>query len=829
MSILNHNLLDLPVKEILPQLKAVLAAHGGSVLTAPPGSGKTTLVPLALLNEPWLKGRRILLLEPRRMAARAASWRMSDLLGEPVGQTVGHHMRLERRFGRDTRIVVLTEGLLARRLLDDPELSDVGLIIFDEFHERSLHADFGLALALDVQRGLRSDLRLLIMSATLEAEPVARYLGEGSPVISAEGRQYPVETRFAPRPKTERLAASTVAIVKRVLAEQSGSLLAFLPGEGEIRAAADMLAAESMSGVDLIPLYAALPKGEQEAALRPSPPARRKVVLATSIAESSLTIDGIAAVVDSGWARVSRFSPATGMSRLETVRITRDRADQRRGRAGRLGPGVCYRIWSEEEDARLDPALPPEIITADLTPIVLQTADWGCTTSDALSWLTPPPVVAWSQAVALLQELEALDAQGGVTAHGRQMARLGTHPRLAHAMISAAETGDAETIETACLLAAVLAEGGSRGSRYSSNISHLIGEVETPRGGLAPGVRRRIQDLANAWRRSLPDRSVKRGSGKGVSIGVLLAWAYPDRIGVRRKLADDEGRYLLSGGRGAKLRPNDPLAVNDWVCVAEVDDADADATIRLAAPITRNEIEANFSAIIQTRSDLQWDARAQRVEAVSREILGQIVLRERPLKDPDPEVVLTCLCEGIRQEGIERLGWTPAVRNLQARVQTIVAVLPEEGIPDCSDRVLAEELETWLGPWLYGKKSLAEAAAVDLHTALTARLGAFARRLDILAPTHLTVPNGSRIRIDYTGAQPAASARIQHVFGMTRTPTIADGRLPVLMKLLSPAQRPVQITADLESFWKNGYPEVRKELRGRYPKHNWPENPFTAS
>lgn len=819
---------DLPVKQILPQLCAALSAHRGSVLTAPPGSGKTTLVPLALLHEPWLAGKRILMLEPRRMAARAASWRMSDLLGEDVGNTVGHHMRLERKFGRDTRIIVLTEGLLARRLLSDPELADVGLIIFDEFHERSINADFGLALALDVQRSLRPDLRLLVMSATLDAAPVARHLGAGAPVISAEGRLFPVETIFAPRPATERIAERTVVILNRALREQQGSILAFLPGEGEIRAAADALAHGHKSDTDIIPLYAALPKAEQDAALQPSPPGRRKVVLATSIAESSLTIDGITTVVDSGCARVSRFSHATGMSRLETVRITRDRADQRRGRSGRLCPGVCYRIWNEDDDNRLDAASPPEILTADLAPIVLQTADWGSAVAESIPWLTPPPSNTWSQSVELLKELLALDDNSRITAHGRLMTRLGTHPRLAHAMISAAATGDADTKSAACLLAAALSEGGAGGSRLSSNVAHLMSEVEEPRGAIAPAVRQRIKELASSWRRELDGIEVAATSRGRVSIGVLLAWAYPDRIGLRRKTADDEGRYLLSGGRGAKLRPGDPLAANDWICVAEIDDSDADATIRLAAPITQAEVEANFSHLFHTIDVLEWNTRSKRVEAVERERFGDVLVRERPLKNPDPESILKCLCNGIRQEGLERLNWTTAARNLQARIRTVAAVMPTEKLPDVSDAALSENLDAWLGPFLYNMKTLVQAAAVDIHSALLSLLGTSARRLDTLAPTHLAVPSGSNIRLDYTEAQPSAAVRIQEVFGMMRTPKIADGRIPILLKLLSPAQHPVQITADLESFWKNGYSEVRKDLRGRYPKHYWPEDPSQA-
>lgn len=820
---------DLPVTTVLPRLKAALAGGNSAVLTAPPGSGKTTIAPLALLDEPWLAGKRILMLEPRRMAARAAAWRMADILGEPSGKTVGHHIRLERNYSRDTRIIVLTEGILARQFLSDPGISDTGLLIFDEFHERSINADFGLALALDVQRSIRPDLRILVMSATLDATAVARHLTPGgAPVVSAEGRMFPVETIFAPRPAEERIADRTAAIVRRALREQPGSILAFLPGEGEIRTTAEALWQSADSATHIAPLYAALSKAEQDAALAPSPPGRRKVVLATSIAESSLTIEGISSVVDCGAARVSRFSHATGMSRLETVRITRDRADQRRGRAGRLGPGACYRIWSEDEDRALDPASPPEILTADLADIVLQCADWASSASDSLHWFTPPPASTWKQAVDLLSALDALDAQGAITRFGRLMACLGAHPRLAHSMLSAAKQGGNPAAATACMLAAAISEAGNSGFRISSNAEHLVAAAEGENDALPKPVRKRICDLASAWRSELK-RIVVESTPRHESIGVMLAWAYPDRIGYRRKNADDPGRYLLSGGRGAKLPANDPLGVNDWIAIADIDDKDADATIRLAAPLSRAEVERNFPHMFHSKDVMEWNSRTKSVDAAEREFFGEIPVRDRPLKGHAPEALLQCLCDGIRREGIDRLNWIPAARNLQARISTVAYAMPEEGLPNVSDEALAATLEQWLGPYLDGKTSLAQASAVDLVQPLQAMLGGAARRLDPLAPTQLAVPSGSNIKIDYTGAQPAASVRIQEVFGMMETPRIAGGRIPILLKLLSPAQRPVQVTSDLASFWKNGYPEVRKDLRGRYPKHYWPEDPMQAT
>ncbi len=826
------NLPRLPVAEALPDLRRALAAGPAAVLVAPPGSGKTTTVPLALLDEPWLSGKSILLLEPRRMAARAAAWRMAELAGGAVGGLVGYHVRLERRSSRETRVLVLTEGLLSRRILSDPELSGAGLVVFDEFHERSLHADLGLALALDVQRSLRPDLRILAMSATLDAASVARHLGGAgapAPVVRAEGRMFPVETSFLPFAQEPNMGRRTALGVRRALAEHDGSVLAFLPGEGEIRTCAEALSAPHAipPDVDVRPLYAALSRAEQDAALRPAPPGRRKVVLATSIAESSLTIEGVSCVVDSGRARLSRFSPDTGMSHLETIRVSRDRADQRRGRAGRLGPGFCYRLWDEGEDRRLAPTAPPEILVADLAPAALACADWGSSAPDAVPWPTPPPAATWRGALALLRDLRALDAEGRITPHGRDLARMGAHPRLAQMMLAA---GGGAALREACLLAAALSEALPASARPSSNAEHLVRDLVEGDGAVPPAARARIRELAKAWERQIPSPSPADGAAVAApSTGCLLAFAYPDRLARRRRTARDEGRYLTVGGRGAKLAPGDGLARSEWIVIADIDDADADGAVRLAAPIAAEDVLRLFGDRTATERVLEWNPRAERVDAVEREKLGAIPLRERPLRDPDPEAVLACLCRGVRAAGIGRLGWTDGARALQARAAFARRHAPEEGIPDLSDEALAAELESWLGPRLYGMQTLAQAAGADLHEALLARLGpAAARRLDALAPTHLTVATGSRIRIDYAGDEPTASVRLQECFGMTGTPRIAGGRVPVRLQLLSPAQRPVQVTSDLASFWREGYPLVRKELRGRYPRHVWPEDPATA-
>ena len=827
---------DLPATRAVPELRAALAAPGAAaVFSAPPGSGKTTALPLALLGEPWMRGARTLLLEPRRVAARAAAWRMSDLAGDAPGGLVGYRMRLEGKSSAATRVLVLTEGMLARMILSDPELRGVALVVFDEFHERSLQADFGLALALDVRRGLRPDLRILVMSATIDETAVASKLGPGAAALRAEGRIYPVETEFAAFPQEPSIARKTALGVRRALASRDGSVLAFLPGEGEIRTCASVLA-ESGSlprDVDLRPLFAALPRAEQDAALAPSPPGRRKVVLATSIAESSLTIDGIASVVDSGWARVSRFSPDTGMSHLETVRVSRDRADQRAGRAGRLGPGWCLRLWDEGADRRLAPSAPPEILDADLAPVVLACADWGVAEPGGLPWPTPPPADSWRAARDTLVSLGALGRDGAVTPLGREMAALGVHPRLARMVLGARALGE-EAFSEACLLAAALSENLPSSARPSSNAEHLVRDLQEGGGPMAPPLRSRIRELARSIARSAAGRDAGPAAESGAparpaSTGELLALAYPDRVARRRALARSEGRYRMVGGRGACLAPGDGLARSEWIVVAEIDGADADGAIRLAAPLRGEEVERLFSDRFETAAVLAWNARTERVDAVTRTSLGAVAVRETPLPDPDPEAVLAALCAGIRAAGISRLGWTDAAARLRERVAFARRAAPDEGFPDWSDEALARDLASWLGPRLFGLHSLAQAARIDLASALRDSLGALARRLDALAPASVVVPTGTHVAVDYSGHAPVASVRLQECFGMTETPRVAGGRVPVLLQLLSPAMRPVQTTSDIASFWREGYALVRKEMRGRYPRHYWPDDPLSAA
>jgi len=764
------------------------------------------------------------MLEPRRLAARAAAGYMARQRGEAIGQTVGYHIRLDRKTGPQTRIEILTEGLLTQRLLNDPELSDTALIIFDEFHERSLAADTGLALALDARNALRPDLRLIIMSATLQPGPIAAHFGEAD-IHTADASMFPVETRLLNRASTAPIPILAAAAVLRALHEESGSILVFLPGEGEIRRTLERLrSAQVPTEVSLHPLYGALPRDEQDAAVEPPAPGCRKVVLATSIAESSLTIEGIRVVVDTGWMRVPRFSPRNGMSRLETLRITRDRADQRRGRAGRLCPGVCYRLWDDATDQQLSPEALPEIYDADLAATVLQSAEWGTASRTGLPWLTPPPDAAWRQAVALLQELGALrtDTAGRaptITPRGRAMVKLPVHPRLAHMIFEAATAGCAQR---ACLLAAALTEAaGDATTRRETDARRLLDRIET---AARDGFSQRVLELARRWGHAYPDHDRTR-----ISEGLLLAWAFPDRIARRR---DSAGHYLLRNGRGATLDTAELLAQSEWLVAAELQDDTADAKIRLAAPLTREELDDAFGSEYENRAITSWDKRTETVQAVNRICLGSIIIKEGGQATPDSANVRAALFDGIKQKGVDQLPWTKSSRALQARVCFLHRTLCEQSWPDFSDTALLDTLDVWLGPYCDGFMRWPHVQSLDLTTLLLNRLdacGCSRRLLDELAPTHVPVPSGSRIQVQYDQDTPYLAVRIQEVFGLTQTPKIAGGRVPIVMHLLSPAHRPVQVTRDLESFWATGYAFVRKDLRGRYPKHYWPEDPREAT
>ncbi|MCL2458655.1 MAG: ATP-dependent helicase HrpB [Desulfobulbus sp.] len=819
----------LPIQPLLPALKAALAV-GHAVLAAPPGSGKTTVAPLALLAEPWLANKKILILEPRRLAARAAASRMATLLGEPVGRTVGHQIRFERLIGAETRIEVLTEGILTRRLQTDASLTDTGLIIFDEFHERSIHADLALALCLDLCQ-LKGDLRLLVMSATLDAEPLARLLG-GAPVLTGQGQAHPIRIDHLDREPKGRIAQIAVTGIQKVLREQEGDLLAFLPGAGEIREAYGLMAAApNCAGLALAPLYGDLSRQEQDRAMIPDADGRRRVILATSIAETSLTIEGIRCVVDCGWSRLPAFDPSCGLSRLTTVRVSKAAADQRAGRAGRLGPGYCLRLWTRTTHHGLAPFHPPEILNADLASLALELAAWGAADPGQLRWLDPPRPGPFRQARDLLRSLGALDAHCRLTAVGRQLAALPVHPRLAHLLLAARMRGQNAL---ACDLAALLSERDplqreAAGASLETRLNLIAtwrnaGKASVVRDGGDPSCCRRIAQAALQLRRLMDSEP---GGRETEDIGSLLAAAYPDRIARRRP--GHRERYLLASGRGTALAPDDPLATSEYLVIPHLDARPGEGRIFWAEAVSIEALRRDHGHLLTIQEQVAWDAAQERVTAVRREMLGEIVVAAQPLADPAAEAVRDALLAGIRLLGIARLPWNREARQMQARILGLRAWQPEMDWPDCSDEALAADL-AWLAPYLDGMNAGRHLAQLNLTAILTGLLDwERQQRLQRDAPAFFTVPSGSKIRIEYQiDGPPILAARLQELFGLAETPSICHGRAPLLLHLLSPAQRPIQVTGDLTSFWQRGYPEVKKELKGRYPKHFWPDDPMTA-
>lgn len=814
----------LPIDPILPRISEALARSGRAVLQAEPGAGKTTRVPLALM-EAGAPGR-IVMLEPRRLAARAAAERMAESLGEPVGQTVGYAMRGARKVSKATRIEVVTEGLLTRRIQSDPELSGVSTLIFDEFHERSLNADLGLALALEVAAALRPDLRILVMSATLEAGPVAGLLG-GAPVISAEGRSFPVERRHLERPwrrpdgprGARALGEAMAALIGRAAAETEGSILAFLPGEAEIRATRAAL--DLPASIAVHALFGAMPIEAQRAAIAPAPGGGRKLVLATSIAETSLTIEGIGVVVDAGLARRARFDPGSGMTRLVTERVTRAEATQREGRAGRLGPGVAYKLWTRGEEGALAAFPPPEILTADLAGLVLESAAWGATDPAALPFLDPPPEGGVAAARELLERLGALDGKGHITDHGRAMLALPAHPRLANMLLRGGPGAER--------IAALLEARDPLPRAAPAELALRLRALDAPRANAAehpwaadPRALATIRAEAKRLRAALPgqpDAPVHPPEEQ-------LALAYPDRIGLRRP--GEAPRFLLANGKGATFTAKDPLGASRMIVAADLDGDATEARIRLAAPITEAQVKALFPERLSREAHIAWDRRLKRVVAVERLRLDALVLEERRLPEPDPLAVGAAMAEGIRALGLDCLPWSPRARRLRARIAW--ARTHGADLPAVDDEALLATLEEWLIPHLGARRSADNLASLDLAALLEARLGWQGRQtLDRIAPAAFTAPTGTRVPIDYASDPPKISLRLQELFGTGAHPTIGAERVPLLVELLSPAGRPVQTTADLPGFWATSYADVRKDMRGRYPRHPWPENPVTAA
>ncbi len=819
---MNHSEQTYPVDHILPKLQQALQQARAAVLQAPPGSGKTTRIPPALLNSDWLQGQRIIMLEPRRLAATNAAGFMARQRGERVGKTVGFSIRYEHKTSADTRIEVMTEGLLTRRMQTDPELSGIGLVIFDEFHERSLHADLAFALCRDIHQGLREDLRLLVMSATLDVAPLSALLND-CPVIETRGRSYPVTTRYLELEPAGSIADIAARGVRQALSEVEGDILVFLPGAGEIHRCQNLLA-ELSPKIQLCPLYGGLPFAEQERAILPG--SQRRVVLATNVAETSLTIEGISAVVDSGWERRPRFDSARGLNFLETVRISQASADQRAGRAGRLAPGHCYRLWTEGAQGALLPFAPSEIRQADLAPLAFDLALWGVADASALAWLEPPASKPLDSARHLLVQLGALDQRGAVTKLGRAMADYPAHPRISRLLVAAVEQG---CPGLGSELAALLSERDpftAGDFSRSGGVGDLLDRLELlrrDRSAKSAVIRRAVrywQNKTRAGREPLPD---------AVQLGSLLALAYPDRLARQRQQGSD--RYLLRSGRGARLSPRAVVPKAEWLVVLDVAGKDsAEAEIRLAAELTPEAVESLFGRNLEWQHEVSWDEVGNRVVAREVRRIGAIVLQERPVKARLQDTA-PALLELIRRQGLGCLPWSADALQLRARVALLQSSLPESHWPDWDDRVLLESLETWLLPFLGNIRSQEGLRRLDLSTALNNCLDWRQKQeLERLAPLRFKVPSGSQIRLDYSqGDAPVLAVKLQEMFGQAATPRLAAGRVPVVIHLLSPAGRPLAVTQDLSSFWNEVYPEVQKEMKGRYPKHPWPDDPWSAT
>ncbi|MBC7579875.1 MAG: ATP-dependent helicase HrpB [Tardiphaga sp.] len=812
----------LPIDAVLDDIAQALTRGNAAVLVAPPGAGKTTRVPLALLDAPWLNGKKIIMLEPRRIAARASAERMAKTLGERVGETVGYRVRFGSKISRNTRIEVVTEGIFSRQILDDPELTDVAAVLFDEFHERSLDADMGLALARDAQVGLREDLRILVMSATIDGARVARLLGD-APVIESLGRAFPVETRYLGRKADAQIERQMADAIATALRADPGSVLAFLPGAAEIRRTQTFLAERIHdAGIEIVPLFGALDAAVQDRAIQPAPKGQRKVVLATSIAETSLTIEGVRIVVDCGLARVPRYEPDIGLTRLETVRASRAAVDQRRGRAGRTEPGICYRLWDEPQTASLPAYTQPEILSADLSSLVLDLAQWGVSDPAQLAYLDAPPAPALKEARALLRELGALDDDGRITSEGEALRALALPARLARMIVDSHRLGaGAEAAE----IAAILTERGLGGD--SVDLDYRRDQFRRDRSQRASSARTLAQrwaaQVAGAERAALAP--VQQGGGGPPSTGVMLAFAFPDRIARNR----GKGGFVLANGRGASIDQTQALARVPYIAVAELTGTAANGRILLAAPIEQSDIEQRFADQIEAVDEISFDRPSMALRGRRKRTLHAITLSEAPFTLRPSADTAKVLADGLVGAGIERLPWSKPLLQWRGRVMFLRAA-EGEAWPDLSDGALADSRDEWLLPALFDKTSLKEFSAGELSDALMARLPWEQRaRLDKEAPTHFEAPTGTMLAIDYEAEQgPTIAVRLQELFGLNAHPSVARGAVPLVLELLSPAQRPVQVTRDLPGFWRGSYLDVRSDLRGRYPRHPWPEDPASA-
>ncbi|WP_447968441.1 ATP-dependent helicase HrpB [Nitrospira sp. M1] len=825
----------LPIDTIIPKLQHTFLTHRNVVLSALPGAGKTTCVPLALLNEPWMQNQRMIMLEPRRIAARSAATFIASRLDEQVGQSVGYRTRLDTRIGPHTRLEVVTEGILTRLLQADPSLTPYNLVIFDEYHERSLHADLGLTLCLQTQEVLREDLRILVMSATLDTEAVSNLLNH-APIITCEGKIFPVETHYLSQPPNTKIESAIVACIKHVLTHETGNVLVFLPGAGEIHRVQRMLLTANVGKHFIIaPLYGNLSQQEQDQAIQPTPAGIRKIVLATSIAETSLTIEGIRVVIDSGLMRVPRFAPHSGMTRLATISVSQDSSEQRRGRAGRLEPGACYRLWSANEQSRLRPRTSPEIVEADLSTFALELAAWGITDPHTLSWLDPPPDGAFAQAQQLLTGLGAIDEKRRITPHGKHMTTLPLHPRLAHMILKSQELG----ME---LLASEIATVLNERDILHTHAGKPNADLRLRLDLLQPSaINKQMQtiDRANYQRilKSIEQLKIqlklspnKRPSYSSThSIGLLLAFAYPDRIAQRQSRQNRQ--FRLSNGKSARFLQSESLATEEYVVCAKLNGTQPHAQVVLVAPVSIDELEEQCPDLFNDIEFVEWDDLRLAVQARRQRRLGELVIKDRPLQESSSSLITSALLHGIRQHGIDCLPWTKDLRNWQARVLYIRKIESEEsGWPDVSDTHLLETLEQWLAPYVSGMSRLHEVKNMQLNVPLHAHLAWNQQQvLEQQAPTHMTVPTGSRISLDYCSHDiPILAVRLQELFGLQETPKLAHGKGQVMLHLLSPARRPIQVTQDLASFWRNTYQEVKKELKGRYPKHYWPDDPLQA-